>query len=323
MEDSDYMFYISEDYLNHKKSEIIAIEGFLRRASKYDLPFVLKGSYITRQYMPISEMKKRLPGDIDWLYLSKNKLSAEEANEIFTNWAIDITETELDDGIKFKTFKGNNFQDGMGLDYAMNDDFPTTRSYINYYVGNQMGVAMIEISFNLDVDMEPMPLLYKPVVGEPFTIPYTPPLSFQIAWKLHQTIVRPRFKDLYDLSYLLQHSSYDSKAVNETLQALVNECYVDKIDNSRILNIFSKEGLESIYHNYIKTDDDYSDYHHKFFVGYDLYDYYFKKYIGDVNISATKERWYKFAEQFYTLLNNVGINEKISLPKPTKKEKTK
>ncbi len=301
---------INTENLNYEQIEMIALEGFLRRACKYNLPFMLKGSYVTRQYMP--NMQERMPEDIDWLYFSKDKITTEEANKIFTKWMIDVTETELDDGVKFTSFSENAFW--RGIDYAMDDDFPTVNTDIEYTVNDKGEEASLDISFNLDLDVEPVPLLYKPMLGEAFTIPYTPPLSLQVAWKLHQTIVRARFKDLYDLSYLLQHPSYDSKAANETLQALVNECYKDKIDNDKILNIFSKKEVENLYNNELAKKDTFKNYYSHL---YD--DYYFKKYIGDVNISATKERWYKFAEQFYTLLNNVGINEKISLPKPTRK----
>lgn len=297
----------NHDFIN---SDVVAFEAFLKRAVLYDLPFMLKGSLITRQYMPSTEMRD--VDDIDWVYM--NKITVDEANKIFTDWMIKVTETKLDDGVKFRSFSENAFW--RGIDYAMADDFPTVNTDLMYFIGNDCDdcfsdeLCLLDVSFNLDIDVKPVPLLYTPIFGEPFTIPYTTPLSLQIAWKLHQTIVRPRFKDLYDLSYLLQHSSYDDKMLEETLQALVNECDRDKIYSKRILNLFTKEALEQICYNYKGQDT----YHNSSF-----YDYYFKNYIGAIGAKGTRENLHNFIEQFYNILNNAGFNETIDLPTPKSK----
>lgn len=296
-------------------SEIVAFEAFLRRAVLYDLPFMLKGSLVTRQYMPSTEIRN--VDDIDWVYL--NKIAVDEANKIFTDWMIKVTETELDDGVKFRSFSQNAFW--RGIDYVMADDFPTVNTDLMYTIGENSEdyisdeLVFLDVSFNLNIDVVPVPLLYKPIFGEPFTIPYTPPLSLQVAWKLHQTIVRPRFKDLYDLSYLLQHSSYDNKALKETLQALVNECDRDKIYNKRILNLFTKKRLEEIFFN-SPTNSNLT------YSNSSFYDYYFKTHIGFyIGSKDTKEKIYNFIEQFYNILNNAGFNETVDLPLPTLESK--
>ena len=106
-------------------------------------------------------------------------------------------------------------------------------------------------------------------------MPLTTPLHYQIAWKLHQTIVRPRFKDLYDLSRLApaigslkaagcnevktgnarfsgaktatadkadanRHDNPPSaaKTLRDTLAVLADECRRDHIKPRRILDLF-------------------------------------------------------------------------------------
>lgn len=194
-------------------SEIVAFEAFLRRVVLYDLPFMLKGSLITRQYMPSTEIRN--VEDIDWVYL--NKITVDEANKIFTDWMIKVTETELDDGVKFRSFSQNAFW--RGIDYAMADDFPT-------------------------------------------------------------------------------------------VQALVNECDRDKIYNKRILNLFTKKGLEEIFFN-SPTNSNLT------YSNSSFYDYYFKTHIGFyIGSKNTKEKIYNFIEQFYNILNNAGFNETLNLPVP-------
>ena len=52
-----------------KELEMLAYEAFIHRAAEVDLPFMLKGSYVTRQYFP--DPMDRIPADLDWVYLEK------------------------------------------------------------------------------------------------------------------------------------------------------------------------------------------------------------------------------------------------------------
>ncbi|MFC5537338.1 nucleotidyl transferase AbiEii/AbiGii toxin family protein [Rhodocytophaga aerolata] len=212
---------------------MLAYEAFLRRASQVNLPFMLKGSYVTRQYFvnPI----ERIPNDLDWVYLH-SIADIEKARSLFDSWVIQVTETYERDGVEFQSFKENAFW--RMLDYAMADDFPTINTDLKCWVdGEEFDWFGLDISFNLDVEVPPIPLLYTPLRGEPFTIPYTVPLSLQVAWKLHQTLVRPRFKDIFDLVHLLKHPSFDESAFEQTLKALIKECKADKV------NIYSLQWL--------------------------------------------------------------------------------
>ena len=123
----------------------------------------------------------------------------------------------------------------------MSDDFPTVNTDLIAIVGGDEIDISLDISFNLDLNQEPIPLLYLPLEGEPFIIPNTPPLALQVAWKLHQCLVRPRFKDMFDLIYLLNHKDFmaSSHNVYHVLQTLVNECERDNVDVQKLAFLIS------------------------------------------------------------------------------------
>lgn len=226
--------------LNDQERRLYALEALLRRISLVDMPFILKGSLLTRQFL--DNQVKRNVVDIDFLYGGKI-YDTDDAEEIFTDWMIQATELDLDDGVLFESFRRNEYWES--IDYAMADDFPTTSTDIGYQFKDEVEedrpyqYLSLDVSFNLEMEIEPVPLDYTSEFFENFLVPRTTPLSIQVAWKLHQTIVRPRIKDLYDLQYLLSHDSYDKQALMETLQTLVNECSFDrsitKTDIKRVL----------------------------------------------------------------------------------------
>ena len=208
---------------------MIAHEAFIRRAAEVNFPFLLKGSYITRQYFPANI--PRIPADLDWVYMHYFEEKTDAA-KIFSDWVTAITEVDLNDAVKFRSFRENDFW--RMIDYAMADDFPTVNTDILCWVNDEEIEFDLDISFNLDIEQAPVPLLYRPMQGGPFLVPNTAPLSLQIAWKIHQTLVRPRFKDLFDLTYLLKNDSFNDEILAACLQALVNECAADNIDLKRL-----------------------------------------------------------------------------------------
>lgn len=196
---------------------------------------MLKGSYVTRQYY--SSPDDRVPVDLDWIY-TEPLSDAEEAEEIFDAWAIAVTEASSDDGVSYTSFTENQFW--RSIDYAMDDDFPTVNTDLSCHVeGELLEYLGLDISFNLPVDVPPVPLLYRPLQGAPFLIPFTAPLSLQVSWKMHQTLVRLRFKDLLDLIHLLYHSSWNKTMLQQSAQALVNECAADGVDMQRLKALVS------------------------------------------------------------------------------------
>lgn len=214
---------------------MLACEAFLRRAAQLTHPFMLKGSYVTRQYL--SDPLLRLPADLDWVYLEK-RTDAEETIEHFNTWVKEVCAQYADDGF---LFEGIDAPCWGAADYMMADDFPTVTTELHAYniAEAQKVWISFDISFNLDLDVPPLPLQYRPLEGPSFTIPYTVPLPVQVAWKLHQCLVRLRFKDLYDLLLLLQLPAFDHAALQQCLQTLVNECAADNIPPQTLRSLFS------------------------------------------------------------------------------------
>lgn len=238
------------DFMQSKEYKILemkAYESFIRRASQINLPFMLKGSYVTRQYF--QNPNNRIPADLDWVYMETIK-DESTARQMFNEWATLVTELELDDNVRYSSFKENEFW--RRIDYAMADDFPTVNTDIECFVNGERLVFGLDISFNLDIEQPPVSLMYQALEGEPFLVPNTAPISLQISWKIHQTLIRPRFKDLFDLMYLVQHSTFDKVNFDNSIQALINECSADNVDlvklkyflNYEIDKLFPKNSID-------------------------------------------------------------------------------
>jgi hypothetical protein len=227
--------------MSEAELEMLANEAFIRRAAQVGMPFMLKGSYVTRQYF--LNPKRRRPADLDWVYLMAID-DVETASNVFNEWAIRVSEVELDDGVKFVSFKEDAFW--RRIDYAMEDDFPTVNTDLTCYIDGERVDMGVDISFNRELEQPPVPMMYKPVMGEPFEVQLTVPLCLQVSWKIHQTLVRPRFKDLFDLIHLVQHPQFDSDTLLMSYNALLNECYSDKVDLIK-LKWFLNYEIEKLY----------------------------------------------------------------------------
>lgn len=207
----------------------LAIDGFMRRAAVVGGPFMAKGSVIMRQYLP--DPIQRPAEDIDFVYLGE--AAEAEAAGIFTDWLTQVTEAEVNDDIVFRSFTENAFW--RGIDYAMNDDFPTTNTDLMVTVpGRDPEEIGLDISWNLPLPEKTVAFLYQPLKGEPFELNHTVPLSLQISWKLHQTVVRPRHKDLNDLVLLLAHPLVNLEVLEKAAKAYADECVKDEIPPKRL-----------------------------------------------------------------------------------------
>jgi hypothetical protein len=214
-----------ENYLN-----LLAFEGFLRRAVDKEEKFILKGSLLTRQYL--KEKRTRAALDLDFIYGDFIDNDG-DVEGIFTNWVTKVTETEVKDNIKYRSFKENKFW--RSIDYAMHDDFPTTNTDLSCLINeSEIPVVGLDISWNLLLQENPIPLLYEPIEGDAFVIAYSVPLATQIAWKLHQSIVRPRAKDLIDIILILESNKLTKKQIETIGKVFASECSKDKIDHLRL-----------------------------------------------------------------------------------------
>ncbi|GAB5527332.1 MAG: hypothetical protein Roseis2KO_52040 [Roseivirga sp.] len=227
---------------------MLAYESFIRRASEINMPFMLKGSYVTRQYFP--EGVPRIPADLDWVYMHHID-EPNTANNIFSQWITLVTEHTTDDSVQFRSFSENAFWRMM--DYAMADDFPTVNTDIRCWVNGVQFDFDLDISFNLEVNGAATSLEYRPLKGSSFLVPYTAPLHLQVAWKIHQTLVRPRMKDLFDLMYLVQHKDFDREILLQSFDALLKECLADEVNLSQ-LEDFLNYRLDKLFEKVSLTD---------------------------------------------------------------------
>lgn len=205
-------------------------EAFIKRAAMINGDFMLKGSFVTRQYFTNPLLRK--PADLDWLYLGENIENVDIARKIFNKWITAVTDYPMGDGIDITSFSENPFW--RMIDYAMDDDFPTVNTDLTAKYNDEDVDFYLDLSFNLDPELPAVGLFYHPAVGEDFYLPKTVAPGNQIAWKLHQSIVRLRFKDIFDLYYMLQSPIFTSDILEQALSVYVNECNVDKKDATRI-----------------------------------------------------------------------------------------
>jgi hypothetical protein len=219
--------------------ELLAFEAFLRRAAVVDGPFMAKGSMVFRQYL--DDPATRGPSDLDFVCLTTfdDPATAEAA---FTAWMVAVSETNLDDDIRFRSFRENTFW--RRIDYAMHDDFPTTNTELMFYYGEESKQEIhIDISWNLPLGAAPVPLIFKTLGDRDFQFSLTVPLVLQISWKLHQTTVNCRAKDLMDLVLLLEQRKIDGATMRAAVTAYVNECKKDNIRPEEIIGYIDGQAV--------------------------------------------------------------------------------
>lgn len=206
----------------HEVLNVLVAEAFMRRAATVNGPFALKGSLVLRQYLP--DPDERIPGDMDWIAIG----GLDE--KLLGDWTDEVTAVDLDDGVAFRRFSENRFWRMM--DYAMDEDFPTVNTDLFAHVnGEPHELRGMDVTYGLKLDPPPIPLSYRAMDGSCFDMPATCSLELQVAWKLHQSMVRPRFKDLVDLLWLLKANPLDVVA---TTGALLDECVKDKVPVKRL-----------------------------------------------------------------------------------------
>lgn len=209
--------------------KVLLYEAFLIRTTFVDKEFVLKGSLLTRQ--EIEDKTDRAPGDLDFLYLGKEK-DPDKVGVIFTEWLEEVMYIGVDDFCGFQ-MDGDHFW--WGIDYAMDDDFPTTGTSITGHFHHHHEDINIDITWNLPSNFEPISKMYTTESGDKFLLKKSIPVPVQIAWKLHQTIIRPRSKDLIDIVLLLRANKLNKQEIELLVNVFKEECNHGDIDSNRIL----------------------------------------------------------------------------------------
>lgn len=187
------------------------IEAFIRRAAMVNDRFVLKGSAVTRQFLlDCNGESTRRVDDLDWVAidpLDRTKLD---------RWASAVTETECGDGVSFSSFTDDSFWNS--LDYVESEDFPTVSTDLVARIGEEEFIVGLDVSFGLPINASMNGLRYQCVDGAIIHVPLAISLETQIAWKLHQTLLRMRLKDIYDIIRLLEKNEIRPIVVVENLQ---------------------------------------------------------------------------------------------------------
>lgn len=225
-------------------TEIQAYEGLIRRAAVVNAPFMLKGSFVTRQFFP--SIHNRTPRDLDWVYLEEVN-SNEDAKNIFIAWISALCAVDLKDGNQY-TLHANSFWNLV--DYAMEEDFPTASINIEHwdFKSQTQRNIDVEISYSLKMHMAPLPFTMRLTTGETLDFPLTPPLELQIAWKIHHCITEPRFKDFIDLSYLVSTPSFSPSMLKKTIDVVLKECRFNDVSPIKIEQFFLHD-FEALFYN--------------------------------------------------------------------------
>lgn len=220
-------------HLNHHQYLVLyANEGFLRRASMIGSEFMLKGSFLSREYFPSAQY--RVPQDLDFVSLS-HETNSEFIESTLSKWLNAVTQFPLDDGLVFQPFSVHT---SWGIADYQNDitDFETFYNQIRVKLNEQELTLGIDISIHLKLLEPPEPLILKTAIDELY-MPYTAPICTQIAWKLSQSIILPRLKDIYDLSYLVSHINHE-KMRHQVMQIMLDDIRPIKYCYERIAPFF-------------------------------------------------------------------------------------
>ncbi len=200
--------------------EYRANEYFIERSLYQKSNFLLKGSYLSRQFFRNPLMRNAI--DLDWIYVGE-ELSKEEAGNVFGLWVDDIIKpTYPSIPLHFQNFDADHIW--TMIDYAMSDDFPTLSTNLFGTMEGAEAPLWIEVSFNLPYFKKSSRLEYKTIDGRILKMNSYIPLGVQIAWKIHQCLVRPRFKDFVDIVELLHSPFFTENDFTSLFQMLFEEC---------------------------------------------------------------------------------------------------
>lgn len=214
----------------------MVFDSFVKRMDYVNKPllnnysqFVIKGSLLTRQY--IKDRTKRRVADLDILYVGPEK-DPETVNVLFTHWLKSVVSVDLKDDIKIQLDQYHYWQ---RIDYAMDDDFPTTSSSLKANWHHHYISFDIDISWNLPSNFNMVPMDYITENDEVIELKESIPIPVQIAWKLHQTVIRPRMKDVYDIILLLENNTLSKQDLYLLYNVYKDECDHGAVNETDIL----------------------------------------------------------------------------------------
>ena len=268
------------------------------------LPFIVKGSFLTRQYHkdPLARLKSG--GDIDLIYTGSvctipkpdtydydtyhtyirevEKLLKPELidilyklEEIMTR-KLELTERpqfilELEDLGYDRIFKESNTISLFLVNYAADGDFTT----VGLEICDRKLYVEIDIAIDMPIHFQPETILYKTMTGKKVTLKNTTPLIYQTAWKIHQILVRPRLKDLDDVIRFLPHIDFEDRHNFELFfDEIISECELTDEKTCKTLidtlkRLFDKQ-IQSLVLRKIEDGDKIAYYNNLYNIYYDI-----------------------------------------------------
>ncbi len=246
------------------------------------LPFIVKGSFLTRQYHkdPLARLKSG--GDIDLIYTGSVCTIPKPDTYDYDTYHTYIREVEkllkpelIDILYKLEEIMTRKLElterpefildlETLGYDRLFKDSVEVYFSLVNYAadgdfvtVGFGTGIGKYDVEIDIAIDMpvhfQPETILYRTLAGKEVMLKNTTPLIYQTAWKIHQIIVRPRMKDLDDVIRFLPHIDFEDRHIFELFfDEIISECELtnDKIYKTLIdtlKKLFTKEEAMQIF----------------------------------------------------------------------------
>lgn len=199
--------------------KLYANEAFLRRASMIGSNFMIKGSFVTREYMDMPSL--RYPVDLDFVAMTDIQ-DSEKLALYLSKWVNAVTAYPCHDDVVFEVFDKHHTDWEINNYPKIVDDFETVFQTLYCTINHQKIAINLEISINLPIYRH---LNYISPISintalDTLYFEYSPSLEAQIAWKIDQTIIYPRIKDLYDLSFMINYVNHDLKMIDDIMKII-------------------------------------------------------------------------------------------------------
>lgn len=290
-----------------------------------NLPFVAKGSFLTKQYHQNPLKRLGNGGDIDLIYYKDIKLDKPEITD-YDSYHEYIRQIEklLQPEITAILYKAEEllqeklhlfepsefikilnepdgysriFKDELNfylVNYALDGDFTT----VGLCIGDYGYEIDIDIAVDMPISFEPERILYKKLDENEVYLEKTTPLLYQMAWKTHQMICRPRIKDMDDILKFILYVDLDNEENFKLFfDEIINECKLSSDENqeklcNNLMDLFSID-------TYLYCE--------KIGLVFENIKYYYETY----NITGEKYLQKEICKQFYEALHTYIDCEKV------------
>lgn len=218
---------------DRRLKQLAIYERLLDGVASSGLPFMVKGSYLHCRCFPRPLERLLLSDGPDFVALTPywgslkevtrdalQSVAAETRIDEVLQLILEILASERSDAGAAED-QGRKTSVAVSRQIISEDDFSTLRVALTH----DREKYVLDFAVNLSLYEQPVSLVYKPVWGSPFTLPYAASMEAQVAWKLHQCLIRTRAKDLVDLIYMLGDVDFsDEVRLYAVLKTVLGEC---------------------------------------------------------------------------------------------------